>query len=109
MLKPQKPEEQQKYLIKLEGLNVYSAGNVEGEMNFEINGEKYGDEIDINIKINEKKKGNDDDGDDGQLKQIKEFRKEYGLSEEEYSDEMLLGLLRKHNFNFAEAFASIFD
>lgn len=110
LLKPQKPEEQQKYLIKLEGLNVYSAGNVEGEMNFEINGEKYGDEIDINIKINEKKKGNDDDGDDdGHLKQLKEFRKEYGLSEEEYSDEMLLDKLRKHNFNFAEAFASIFD
>lgn len=79
-------------------------------MNFEINGEKYGDEIDINIKINEKKKGNDDDvDDDGHLKQLKEFRKEYGLSEEEYSDEMLLDKLRKHNFNFAEAFASIFD
>jgi hypothetical protein len=106
LLEPQKPGEQQNYIIKLDGLGAYPPGKVDAEMNFEIDGEKYGDEIELNITINEKKKII---GEDDYSKQVQQFREEYGLSKDEYSDAFLLNKLKQHNFNFPMAFSSIFD
>ena len=106
LLEPQKPGEQQNYIIKLDGLGAYPPGKVDAEMNFEIDGEKYGDEIELNITINEKKKII---GEDDYSKQVQQFREEYGLSKDEYSDAGLLNKLKQHNFNFPMAFSSIFD
>jgi hypothetical protein len=42
-------------------------------------------------------------------KKVKEFREEFNLSEEEYSDEKILGVLQKNDFDMTKAFTSLFD
>ena len=42
-------------------------------------------------------------------KKVKEFREEFNLSEEEYSDEKILGVLQKNNYDMTQAFTSLFD
>ena len=105
-LRPQKPEEQQKYEINMEDLHVYPAGKFEAEMNFEINGKQYGDEIDINVTIEEKEKDADDD--DEKIV-IQKFRDTYGLDKDDYSDEVLLAKLKKFNFDLPKAFSALFE
>ena len=104
-LRPQKPEEQQNYELNMEDLHVYPAGKYEAEMNFEIDGKQYGDEIDINVTINEKQK---DPGDDEE-NAIQKFRDTYGLDSQDYSNEVLLDKLKKFNFDFPKAFSSLFE
>ena len=106
VLRPQKPEEQQKYKINIEDLNIYPPGKYEAGMNFEINGKQYGDEIDINITINEKQKSDDDD-DKADI--IKKFRDTYGLDIQDFPDKILLDKLKKYNFNLPKAFSALFD
>ena len=105
VLRPQKPEEQQKYKINIEDLNIYPPGKYEAGMNFEINGKQYGDEIDINITINEKQKSDDDD----KAEIIQKFRDTYGLDVQDYPDKILLDKLKKYNFNLHKAFSALFD
>ena len=54
ILKPQKPGEQEKYKIDFENLKMYPAGNYTAGLIFEINGKKYGENIDIFISIKKK-------------------------------------------------------
>ena len=89
----------------MEDLHIYSAGKYEAEMNFEIDGKKYGDEIDLMITIDEKKI----DDDDNDKSKIQAFRDTFGLGIKEYPDEKLLVLLKKHNMDFSSAFAALFD
>ena len=105
VLRPQKPEEQQKYEINIEDLNIYPPGKYGAGINFEINGKQYGDEIDINVTINEKQKNDDDDKADI----LKKFRDTYGLDVQDYSDKILLDKLKKYNFNLGKAFTALFD
>jgi hypothetical protein len=42
-------------------------------------------------------------------KRVEEFRQEFNLSEKDYDDAKLLGLLQKHNFNKGEAFTALFN
>ena len=105
-LRPQKPEEQEEYEINMEDLHVYPVGKYEAEMIFQVDGKKYGDEIDLNITI-EKKEGKIDD--DSNAAKVQSFRDTYGLSREDYPDEKLLELLQKHNSDFPKAFAALFD
>ena len=46
---------------------------------------------------------------DDELDKIKEFRDTFELREEEYSNSVLIKILRKHNYNFENSFASLFD
>ena len=105
VLRPQKPEEQQKYEINMEDLNIYPPGKYGAGINFEINGKQYGNEIDIDITINEKQKNDDDDKADI----IKKFRDTYGLDVQDYPDKILLDKLKKYNFNLPKAFTALFD
>ena len=104
VLRPQKPEEQQKYEINIEDLNIYPPGKYEAGINLEINGKQYGNEIDIDITINEKQKNDDDKADI-----IKKFRNTYGLDVQDYPDKILLDKLKKYNFNLPKAFTALFD
>ena len=98
VLEPQKPCEKKKYIAIFNELKRYPAGKYNAGFIFEIDGKKYGDNIDINILIDEPK----------QKKILADFRNEYGLDEDTYSDEDLLKLLKKHNMNTAEAFSGLF-
>ena len=43
------------------------------------------------------------------LNHIKEFRKTYQLPEEDFSDQILFGVLRKANFNYEDAFVDLIN
>ena len=43
------------------------------------------------------------------MKKIEEFRKIFDLQKNDHSDEELLEALKKNNFNFEEAFSSLFN
>ena len=68
---------------------------------FEINGENYGEKIQINLIIKEKK--NDD------LIKVNVFRENFGLDPVEFPDEKILESLIKCHNNFKEAFCLLFD
>ena len=40
---------------------------------------------------------------------MKEFRDNYGLSEQDYSDERLCEILKENQFNSEKAFEALFD
>ena len=42
-------------------------------------------------------------------KRVTEFRQEFNLSEQDYDDLKILSLLQKHNFNYENAFISLFN
>ncbi len=98
ILEPQKFNEIKEYDITFNELDSYPAGEYKIVLNFEINGENYGDKIEINLTIKEK----DDD-----LIKVNEFRNIYGLNEDDYPDGKLLELLQKFNFDFEKAFDSL--
>ena len=103
VLNPQKVNEEIKYNVYFKDLKPYPPGNYNAGLFFEVNGKKYGDDIDLNITIIEKKEENDYE------KQINDFRNEYNLDRKEYPDEKILTALKKFNFNVAEAFDSLFE
>ena len=105
-LEPQKQNEEKKYIANFRDLKNYPAGNYNAGYYFEINGKKYGDDININLIIKEKKPNNDDN--DYQVI-INEFRSDFSLDKNEYSDEKLLEVLKKNNFDKSEAFSSLFE
>ena len=43
------------------------------------------------------------------LKLINEFRKDYGLSKDEYSNEKLLEALKENNFDSYDAYVSLYN
>ena len=103
-LEPQNPNDIQKYITNFNELKTYPPGDYTASYYFEVDGKKYGDDIELDIII--KDKGGDEEEKYKLL--VKEFRDEYTLSEELYSDEKLLQILKKHNFNVVEAFDSLF-
>ena len=63
---------------------------------------KIGDNIDLDILITERKE-------DENKNKIEDFRNEYSLGVDEYSDEQLLNVLKENNFDKGRAFSSLFD
>ena len=101
VLDPQNPGSEEKYKIYFKDLKSYPASDYQAGLFFEVDGKKYGEDIDIKIKITEKK--------GEEHKQIiEEFREEFSLSKDEYSDEKILEVLKKNNFDKGEAFSSLF-
>ena len=99
-LSPQKYNEQKEYEIELRDVDQYPMGEYNCNLNFEVNGEKYGEKIDFKIIIKEKNKD---------LDKINEFRTTFNLSKDDYPDDKLLDVLQKKNFNFQSAFSSLFN
>ena len=64
-------------------------------LNFNVDGKNYGNQIDLTININ--------------ADLVQQFRNEYGLSKNDYSDEKLLNILKDNNNNFIQAFESMFN
>ena len=100
-LLPQKFNEIKNYEIVINELGDYPPGNYNIYLRFEVYGEQYGEEIEINFVIKEKQ--NDD------LIKLKEFRKLFNLSEKDYTTENLLALLKKHNFDYENAFMELLN
>ena len=99
-LSPQKYNEIKNYDIYFRDLDKYPTGDYKSILGFEINGKQIGEQIEIKIII---KESNNDE-----LEKVNSFRDNYSLSKEDYSDGIILDLLKAHNFKFEEAFSSLF-
>ena len=105
ILEPQNPGETKEYKIILKELDNNKAGKYKLSYDFYVNNDYYETELEINVIIKENK--------NNEIyrykKNIKEFRDNFNLSENDYTDERLLDLLKKNNFQFESAFISLFQ
>ena len=75
--------------------NKLALGENKIYLNLNIKGKNIGNQITLTINVKSKK--------------VEEFRKEYNLDGESYSDNQLLYLLQKYNFDINKAFQAMFS
>ena len=105
ILKPQKPGEQQSYNANFGDLKNIKEGEYKSYLTFENSEDVFSGEK-LTLKIIIKKKKNEIEQN---IDKIRDFRDNYALSTEDYSDRKLLEILKKNNFNFDKAFESLFN
>ena len=105
-LKSQRPEEERTYYIKFKNLKDYKPGIYQTNLAFYCNGEIYGEKLVARLKINKLNDSNKEIEEN--LDKINEFRSTFDLSKDEYPDERILSILQENDFNFENAFSSIF-
>ena len=93
ILLPQKYNEIKNYEIKINKLEEYPSGDYNIYLRFEVNGEQFGEKIEINFVIKE----------DDMIK-VNEFREIYKYFNIVISDDKLLDLLKKNNFEYDKTF-----
>ena len=81
-----------------EGLNELVPDDYLIFLNFMVGNKKIGQQITIKLKIES----------DQISEKLKNFRKTYQLSKEDFSDKVLLSQLQKYNFDFNKTFDSLF-
>ena len=104
MLKPQKPGDSYNYSIIVKDFRYKPIGEYKANLLFYVDGERYGEKIMLKVIIKEKNKPNDDN----YLEEIKTFRDNFGLSEDEFNNEKLLEVLKKADFVHEKAFEYLF-
>ena len=98
-LNPQKCNEEQTYKIHFNNLRKLNVGNYEVFLWFNINGENFGDKMQLMIKVDE---------DENSCK-IDLFRETYSLSRNDYTDKQLKEVLEKANHDMELAFSYLFE
>ena len=106
ILNPQKPNETNKYNIIIKQIENYDVGEYKSYLWFNVDGQNFGDKIIIAFKIAKKDQNNEVEEN---MDKIKEFLDNFGLTEGDYSNEMILEHLKKYNFDFNKTFNSLFD
>ena len=86
-------------------MSRYVQGEYKIIFSFYSGGKIHGEKITALIKIKENQKNEIDE----YIEKINEFRENFNLSEDEYSNEKLFVVLKDHNFNFENAFSSLFN
>ena len=97
-LQPQKPGEEKKYEIILKNLGKLKVGEYKCILSFGVGLKSlkyFGEKIILRINVKDQVIGI--------------FRNEFGLQEKDYSDEKILELLKKNNFDFNKAFDNMFN
>ena len=89
------PKGGQIFEIKL-NIDKLKEGNKKCIFNFNVEGKNYGKSLILNINIKEDER-------------VKQLRKEYELSKDEYSNERLLEALKKEEWDLQKAFVSLFN
>ena len=101
ILEPQRFNEEKYYDIIIRELDQYPAGEYNVYLWFEVNGKHYGERIEFKIIIKEKTNQDFD--------KIKELRKTFNLSEEDYSDGKILESLKTNNYNYELTFMDLIN
>ena len=106
-LDAQKSKEERSYKVTVKDLGRYNTGEYKIVFLFYSGGKIHGEKITALIKIKEK----DDQKSeiDENIDKINEFRETFNLSEDEYSNEKILETLKENDFNFENAFSSLFN
>jgi len=107
ILAPQKPNEERNYSITVKDLHNYPAGDYNVIFLFWSNENYHGEKIQAVIRI--KKKENIESEIAEYIDKIKEFRDYYSLTEEDYPNDKILEALKENDFNYENAFSSIFN
>jgi len=107
ILEPQNVGEEKKYLIVLKNMKELKEGQYKAILTFNVDGINHGEKLGLVINI--KKKEKKEDNIEKNIDKIKEFRETFNLSEEEYPNEKILGILMENNFNFEDSFTSLFN
>ena len=98
LLKPQKPGEEEKYEIVLKNLGNLKVREYNCILSFGVGLKSlkfFGEKIFLKLNVKEEAIG--------------KFRKEFGLSEKEFSDEKILEVLKENYFDFYKAFDKMFN
>ena len=95
LLEPQKLGEEKKYEIILNNLGKLQLGEYKCILSFGVGLKTFGEKIILKLNVKEKA--------------IENLRTEYGLLEKDFSDEKLLKVLKRNNFNFEKAFEELFN
>ena len=99
ILNPQKCNEEQTYKINFNNLSKLNIGKYECYLWFNIDGENFGDKINLMIKVNENDKSNE----------IDIFRESFNLSKSDFTDNQLIEVLKKANNDIELAFSYLFE
>jgi hypothetical protein len=99
ILNPQKCNEEQTYIINFNNLSKLNEGKYEIFLWFNINGENFGDKINLMIKVNENENSKD----------IDILRSTYNLSRIDYPDEQLIKVLKRADNDIDLAFSYLFE
>ena len=106
VLSPQVPGEEKKYKIIVKDTGRDEPGQYKSFLNFNVNDKNFGEKITLRINIKEEKNENElNDKKDI----IEEFRNNFALTEDYFSDEQLLKILKENDFNFEKAFDSLYN
>ena len=107
ILIPQKPNEEKGYKITIKDLSNYPVGEYRIIFSFWSGGRIYGDKITAVIKIIEKENINSEI--DEFIDKIQDFRSTFNLPEKDYPNEKILEILKDNDFNYDNAFSSLFN
>ena len=91
----------------MKDLHNYPAGDYNVIFLFWSNGNYHGEKIQAVIRIKEKENIESEIAE--YMDKIKEFRDYYSLSEEDYPNDKILEALKENDFNYENAFSSIFN
>ena len=107
ILDPQKPNVEKGYPVTIKDLKNYPEGEYKIIFWFYSGGKIHGEKIVAIIRIKEKdeKKNEIDEN----IDKIQEFRDTFNLSEDEYPNEKILEILKENDFNYENAFSSLFN
>ena len=105
VLEPQKPGEQKNYCAIFKGLSGAAAGEYKSYLSFCVNNEFIGEKLALTVKIKNKDTMIEIEKN---IDLINKMRKEYQISDKDFSNERLLLALKKYKNNLDSAFASLF-
>ena len=105
ILNQQEPEEEKDYELIFNNLGRLQIGEYKSYLEFYSGGEKYGDKLEIIIKVNS---DNIKEEIEKYINQINGFRDYCSLNEKEYPNEKILEGLKKNNFDYDKTFDSFF-
>ena len=106
-LAQQKPNEERGYKVVIKNLGRKPNGEYKIIFLFYTNKNIIGDKITAMVKI--KEKDNEKSEMEENMDKIMEFRDTFNLSEDEYSNEKIFEILKDNDFNFENAFSSLFN
>ena len=103
-LKGQNPKDQSNYDIQLKNLNNLIPGIYPVYLNFNVNGNNYGDKICLSVIVNEKNNNENNN----KYETIEKFKQKYNFRHEEFSDEMIFNKLIENNYDFESTFFRLY-
>ena len=105
MLKSLGKNEQQKCIVKINDLEKLKEGEYDAFVSFNVNGVNYGNLLKLKVVIKKK----EIDPIEEHKEEIENFRKEFNLDENEFSDKKLYDVLVENNFEPEKAFLQIIE